>query len=95
MAYPDQEHCERCGKPIPQQPEDACPEEMLCEDCYASQIAEGPCITEDRMFFCYVDNTIVIESDDPITEADIKQRAEEKLYEIIRRGEINWQIEEE
>ena len=34
MAYENQEKCLRCGKSIPQQPEDAAAEERLCDLCY-------------------------------------------------------------
>ena len=34
MAYPNQDHCERCGIPIPHVDEDAGPAARLCDACF-------------------------------------------------------------
>ena len=34
MAYENQDKCIQCGKSIPKMPEDATPEEKLCDECY-------------------------------------------------------------
>lgn len=35
MAYANQTKCTACSRSIPPMPEDACCEELLCDDCYA------------------------------------------------------------
>jgi len=37
MAYENQIKCNRCGKSILPMPEDASPEELLCDGCYESE----------------------------------------------------------
>lgn len=46
MAYQDQEHCTSCGKPIPKQPEDASPDELLCDACFV--LTEGGNLSPDN-----------------------------------------------
>jgi hypothetical protein len=33
MGYPNKERCIKCSRPIPDLPEDACYEELLCDSC--------------------------------------------------------------
>lgn len=37
MAYDKQIKCIKCGKSIPEMPEDASDEELLCDLCYEEQ----------------------------------------------------------